>query len=92
MWIKKANNFQIANVRVILKVTSANLCKTIHDIINYSTSICPFEFDSVKRKEKNYKKLNISRTKINNMFFIVFEGLSIDEKNKNLMKNSGNKL
>ena len=21
----------------------ANLCKPIHDIINYSTSICPFE-------------------------------------------------
>ena len=28
---------------VILKVASANLCKPIHDVINYSTSICPFE-------------------------------------------------
>ena len=27
----------------ILKITSANLCKPIQDIINYSTSICPFE-------------------------------------------------
>ena len=25
------------------KVTSANLCKPIHDIINYSIYICPFE-------------------------------------------------
>ena len=28
---------------VIPKITSASLCKPIHDIINYSTSICPFE-------------------------------------------------
>ena len=27
---------------VISKIASANLCKPIHDIINYSTSICPF--------------------------------------------------
>ena len=28
---------------VIPKITSVSLCKPIHDIINYSTSICPFE-------------------------------------------------
>ena len=27
---------------VIPNITPANLCKPIHDIINYSTSICPF--------------------------------------------------
>ena len=27
----------------IPKITYANLCKPIHDIINYSTSTCPFE-------------------------------------------------
>ena len=27
---------------LILNIKSANLCKTIYDIINYSTSICPF--------------------------------------------------
>ena len=27
----------------IPKITSANLCKPIQDIVNYSTSICPFE-------------------------------------------------
>ena len=26
----------------IKKITPANLCKPVHDIINYSTSICPF--------------------------------------------------
>ena len=29
---------------VIPKIKSANLCKSIHDFINYSTSICPFEY------------------------------------------------
>ena len=43
--------------------------------------------DGVERKGKNCKKLNISRTKrAFNMkqktFFIVFEGLSLDEKIK----------
>ena len=28
---------------VILKFSSENLCKPVHDIINHSTSICPFE-------------------------------------------------
>ena len=28
---------------VIPKMISANLCKPIHDIINYSTFMCPFE-------------------------------------------------
>ena len=28
---------------IILKFKSANLCKPIYDIINYSTSICPSE-------------------------------------------------
>ena len=45
---------------VIKKITSANLCKQIHDIINYSTSIYPFEFGKCG---KNYKNLNIFKTK-----------------------------
>ena len=28
---------------IIPKITSANLCRPIHDIINYSPTICPFE-------------------------------------------------
>ena len=42
---------------LIPKITPANLCKPIHDIIYYSSSICE------EPKEKNHKKLNISRTK-----------------------------
>ena len=48
---------------VTLKITSVNLCKPVHDIINYSTFTCPFKPESVERKGKNYKTLNISRTK-----------------------------
>ena len=47
---------------VIAKIVSPNLCKSIQDIINYSTSICPFE-SGKHGKGKNYKKLNILRTK-----------------------------
>ena len=42
---------------VILKITSANLCKSIYDIINYSISICPFEFGMCGNKGKKLQKL-----------------------------------
>ena len=32
-----------SNFRVIPKITSANICKSVHDIISYLASICPFE-------------------------------------------------
>ena len=48
---------------VIPKIKSANLCKPIHDIINYSTSICPFESRKCGKEGKNYKNLNILRMK-----------------------------
>ena len=46
----------------MLKTTSANLCKPIYDIVNYSAFICPFVSENCG-KEKNYKNFNISRTK-----------------------------
>ena len=36
------------------KITSANLCKLNHDIINHSTSICPF---GSRKRGKEGKKL-----------------------------------
>ena len=45
---------------VTLKITSVNLCKPVHDIINYSTFTCPFKPESVERKGK-ITKLWISR-------------------------------
>ena len=49
---------------VIPKITLANLCKPIHDVTNYSTSICHFESEKCgKEEEKQYKNWNILRTK-----------------------------
>ena len=62
--------------------------QTIHDIINYPNFICSFESRKCGGERKNYKNLNISRTKRALTFFIVFEGLAFGEK----IKNSGHKL
>ena len=35
---------------------SANLCKPIHGIINYSTLICPFEFGKCGKEERKFQK------------------------------------
>ena len=35
---------------------SANLCKPIHDIINYSTSICPFESGNCGKEGEKVQK------------------------------------
>ena len=42
-YLTKFDDVILSSFWVILKITSANLCKPIYDIINYSTSICPFE-------------------------------------------------
>ena len=34
----------------------SNLCKPNHDIINYSTSICPFESGKCKKEGKKIQK------------------------------------
>ena len=41
---------------VILKITSANLCEPIYDIINYSTFICPFESGKCGKEGKKLQK------------------------------------
>ena len=71
------------------KITSANLCKPVHDTKKYSPCICLVNLESVERKGKNYKKLNISKKKkrafpmkLKKTFFIVFEGLCFGEKIK----------
>ena len=48
---------------VIPKITPLNLCKPIHDIINYSTSICSFESRKCGKEVEKSQILNISRTK-----------------------------
>ena len=48
---------------VIPKITSANLCKPIHDIINIPLRFVLLSLENVEKKGKKYKNVNISRTK-----------------------------
>ena len=41
---------------VIPKSIAANLCKPVHDIINYSTSICHFESGKHGKEGKNLQE------------------------------------
>ena len=65
---------------VIPKITSANLWKPILDIINYSTSLCPFESEKCGKGGKKLQKLEYLENEksfsdeIKNIF-IVSEGL-----------------
>ena len=68
-------------------VSSANLCKPNYDIINYSTSICPFESGKCEKEQKKLQKFEDLKNEksfleeIKNIFHI-FEDLSFDEKLK----------
>ena len=81
---------------VIPKITYANLCKPIHDIINYSVFICPFES---RERGKEGKKLQKFEYLENEMSFFNeikniynFWRAIIWWKNKNLIKNNGHKV
>ena len=60
---------------IIPKITSANLCKSIDDIINYPTFICPFESGKcgkVRKKLQKFgylKKENNFLDEIKNIFY-----------------------
>ena len=66
---------------MITKITPANLCKSIHDIINYSTSICPFESGKCGKEGGKLQKFEYLENKnsfsdeVKNVF-IVLGGLS----------------
>ena len=49
---------------IILKNTSANLCKPNYDIINYSTSICPFESRMCGKEGKKLQKFEYFENEI----------------------------
>ena len=48
---------------VIPNITPANLCKPIHDIINYSISICPFESGKCGKEEQKLQKFEYLENK-----------------------------
>ena len=70
-----------------------NICKSIHDIINYSIFIFPFEPRKCGKEDKKLQKseyLKNENSFLNEIecIFIVFEGLSSGKK----IKNSRHKL
>ena len=82
---------------VIPKITSGNLCKPIHDIINYSTSICPFESGKCGKEGKKLQKFEYLENEksfldeMKNIFHSFWRAI-IWWINKNLIKNSRYKL
>ena len=50
---------------VISRITTANLCKSVHDIINYSTFICPFETGKFKKEGTKLQKFEYLKNKRN---------------------------
>ena len=72
---------------MIPKITSVNLCKSIDDIIIYSTSICPFESGNCGKEGKKLQKFEYLENEKSffdeiKTFSIVFKGLSFGEKMK----------
>ena len=69
-----------------MKTASANLCKPIHDITNYSTSICPFTSGKCGKEGKKIQFEYLEKEKSYfgeiKTLFIVLEGLSFDGKTK----------
>ena len=55
-YLTKFDDIILSSFRVIPKITSANLCKPIHDIINYSTSIWPFELGKCGKEGEKLQK------------------------------------
>ena len=81
---------------VISNITSSNLCKPIHDNINYSTFICPFEYGKYGKEEKELQKFEYLKNGKSFLdekedIFQFFEGLSLGEKKKNSIEHSGHK-
>ena len=56
-YLTKFDDVILSGLWVILKIKSANSCKTIYDI-NYSTSICPFEFGKCEKEGKKLQKFD----------------------------------
>ena len=81
---------------IIPNVTPANLCKPIHDIINYSISICPLESVKCGKEEQKLQFEYLKNEKsfldeIKNIFHSFSRAITL-WKNKNSIKNSGHKL
>ena len=76
-------------------MSSANLYKPIHNIINYSTSICPFEsgkFGKEGKKSQKFEYLENKNSFLNEIKNVFHSFWASMWKNENLIKNSRHKL
>ena len=55
-YLTKFDDVMQSSFWVIPKVTSANFCQSIHDIINYFTSTCPFGSGKCRKVVKKLQK------------------------------------
>ena len=80
-YLTKFDDVMQSSFWVIPKITSANLCKSVHDNINYSTSICPFGSGRCGKEGKKLQKLEYLKNEksfldeVKNIFR-SFKGLS----------------
>ena len=86
-YLTKFDDVMYSSFWVIPKFASANLCKPIHNIIDYSTSICPFESGKCGKQGKKLQKFEYLENKKSFLFkiktfLIIFKGLSFGEKIK----------
>ena len=85
-YLTKFDGVTQSGFSVILNITPANLCKPIHDIINYSMSICPFESGNCGKEEQKLQKFEYPENEKSILdekkIFIVFQRPSLGEKIK----------
>ena len=62
------------------KITSANLCQPIHDIINYFTSFWPFGSAKFGKEGKKLQKFEFLENEKLESFFIAFKGYHLMKK------------
>ena len=60
-YVTKFDDAMWSGYWVIPEITSANLCKPIHGIINYSASICPFESGEFEKEGEKLQKFHYLR-------------------------------
>ena len=85
------------NKKQFLSYSKYYTCKLIHDIINYSTFICPFESGKCGKEEEKLQKFEYLENEknfldeIKNIFHSFWRAIPW-WWNKKLVKNSGHKL
>ena len=59
----KFDDLMLSSFGVIPKIISENICKPIHDVINVSSSICPFELGKCGKERKKLQKFECLENK-----------------------------